>query len=258
MRFKYTADQIDFLTREFKTLALPDLVIAFNKKFNVEKTANQIKSTISNHKIRCGRKVGLAKGYSRLFTKSQMEYIAEKYQLHKAARVASLLNKTCNGSFTEQQIKNFVHNHGINCPRTGHFKKGKTPWNAGTKGVMQANSGCFQKGEMPINHKPVGSERINQDGYREIKVAEPRTWALLQRHNWAKAYGTENMPEILRFKDGNKQNCDVDNLEPVSNQEHMLLNNMGFNQLPNDVKPVALTIAKIDAKTYNLNKRLHA
>jgi len=255
MRFKYTDEQLKFIANKFKKVGVPDVTIAFNEKFGLEKTEKQIKAAISNHKIRCGRKTGEIKGgVSKLFTHSQVEYIKEKYQNHNPKKVAELLNKTCNGSFTEAQIKSFVHNHGINCDRTGHFEKGEQPWNKGTKGVMKPNKTSFKKGDIPLNHRPVGSERITRDGYRAIKIAEPNKWELLQRYNWAKVHGNENMPDNLRFKDNDKMNCDVSNLEPVSNQEHMVLNNMGFNQMPDEVKPVVLTIAKIDVKTQNLSK----
>ncbi len=32
----------------------------------------------------------------------------------------------------------------------------------------------FAKGNVPPNHRPVGSERISKDGYIEVKVAEPK------------------------------------------------------------------------------------
>ncbi len=259
MRFKYTDIHIEFITQKFKKAGIPEVTIAFNERFGLDKTERQIKATISNHKIRCGRKTGeIKKGISKLFTHSQVEYIKEKYKKHSPKRVAELLNKTCNGNFTTAQIKSFVHNHGINCGRTGFFEKGKAPWNKGTVGVMKPNSGNFPKGHIPVNHRPVGSERITKDGYRTIKIAEPNSWELLQRHKWAQVHGYENMPENLRFKDGNILNCEVSNLEPVNNQEHMILNQMGYNQMPEEVKPVVLNIAKIDVKTQNLRKEVAA
>lgn len=254
-RFIYSNVMIDFLEDQFKNLTVIELTAAFNKKFSLRKTNKQIKSTLTNHKITCGRKVGAPKGRSRLFTKSQMLYIAEKYQLHNAERVAELLNKTCKGSFTTNQIKSFVKNHGINCSRTGHFEKGHSPWNEGTKGVMQPNSGNFPKGHVPINHRPVGSERLTKDGYRAVKIAEPNKWELLQRHNWAKVHGNKNMPDNLRFKDGNRLNCEIDNLEPVSNSEHIRLTQLGYNAMPEEIKPVVLTIAKVQAKSHALMNR---
>jgi hypothetical protein len=252
MRFKITQIHIDFLTKKFITLSLPELTIAFNEHFGLDKTKVQIKSTISNYKILCGRKTGRQKGVSQLFTHSQVEFIKAKYLLHKPKRVAELLNKTCNGSFTEAQIKSFVHNHGINCGRSGHFEKGIVPWNTGTKGVMKVNKTSFKKGDIPLNHRPVGSERITKDGYRSIKIAEPNKWELLQRYNWALIHGNENMPENLRFKDGNRLNCEPDNLEPVTNSEHMRLTHLGYNTMPDEVKPVILNIVKMEDKIYKL------
>jgi len=55
------------------------------------------------------------------------------------------------------------------------FKKGHSSWN---KGKYMRVSPCteFKKGCMPHNYKPVGSERITKDGYRERKVADPKKW----------------------------------------------------------------------------------
>ena len=252
MRFKLTQTHLNFLRLKFKTLALPELTIAFNQHFDLDKTKAQISSTLSNHKILCGRKVGIAKGVSRLFTHSQVEYITEKYKLHSPKRVAELLNKTCNGNFTEAQIRSFTRNHKISSGRSGHFKKGIVPWNTGTKGVMKPNKTSFKKGGVPYNVRPVGSERITKDGYRSIKIAEPNSWELVQRHNWAQVHGTKNMPDNLRFKDGNRLNCDIDNLEPVTNAEHIRLTHLGYSTMPDEVNPVILNIAKVEDKIYQL------
>jgi hypothetical protein len=255
MRFKYTNTHIVFLRQEFKKVGIPELTKAFNKRFSLDKTEKQIKAAISNHKIKCGRKTGeIKKGISRLFTHSQIEFIKEKYMKYQPAKVAQMLNKTCNGNFTESQIKSFVHNHGINCGRTGLFEKGITPWNTGTKGIMKPNKTSFKKGQTPVNHRPVGSERVTRDGYREIKVAEPNKWDLLARYNWSQLHGSENMPDNLRFKDGNRMNCDISNLEPVTNSEHIRLTQLGYNQMPDEIKPVIVNIAKVEAKAHQLLK----
>ena len=45
----------------------------------------------------------------------------------------------------------------------------------GKKGICA--DGCertwFKKGHIPANYRPVGSERVNADGYIEVKVADP-------------------------------------------------------------------------------------
>lgn len=254
MRFVYNDDHLLFLRENYLKLPIEALVSAFNEAFGLNKTRTQIKSTLTNHKIRCGRKGGHIKGVSRLFTHSQVEFITEKYQLHSPAKVAQLLNRTCNGSFTENQIKSFVHNHQINCPRTGRFDKGNEPWNTGTKGLMKANKTSFKKGTTPLNIRPVGSERITKDGYRAIKVAEPNKWELLQRHVWYTAHGSDNRPDNLRFIDGNKLNCELSNLQPVTNSEHIRLTQLGYSNVCDEIKPVLLNIVKIDDKVSKLKQ----
>jgi hypothetical protein len=259
MRFRYNKQHLEFLSAQYKKFGVPDVTVKFNKKFGLEKTVGQIRSAITNNKIKCGRSTGdIKRGISILFPEEQIKYIKKMYQLHQPERVAELLNKKFNVNITGKQIKGFVHNKGINCERTGLFKKGEKPWNAGTKGLMKPNSGSFKKGDIPICYREIGSQRINVDGYKEVKVADPNKWELLHRHNWAKVHGKENMPENLRFKDCDKMNCEVANLEPLTNQEHMTLNNMSFNKMPEELRPIVLSIAKLDVKTSNLRKGVAA
>jgi hypothetical protein len=70
----------------------------------------------------------------------------------------------------------------------------------------------FKKGNKPYNWKPVGSERINIEGYVEVKIAEPRKWELKHRVVWKQINGEFPEGAIVKFKDGNRQNCDIDNL----------------------------------------------
>lgn len=46
----------------------------------------------------------------------------------------------------------------------------------------KARKTMFRKGNIPANHKPIGYERINADGYIEVKVAEPNKFRL--KHRW--------------------------------------------------------------------------
>ena len=254
MRLSYTKQHLSFLKKNFPKMNVEKLTEAFNKKFNLNQEVKKIKSTLDNHQIRSGRGRGAIKGEMKLLTPPQVEFLKKEYKTHTSEKVTALINEKFNLSLSANQIRFFIRNHKIQSGRSGHFKAGQTPWNAGTKGVMKPNSGNFKKGATPHNHRPVGSTRLTKDGYTTIKIAEPNEWELLARHNWALKYGSENMPDNLRFKDGDKSNCEPENLEPVSNQEHMMLNQMGFNEMPDEVKPVILMIARIDVKTKNLTE----
>ena len=90
--------------------------------------------------------------------------------------------------------------------RTGHFTKGQTSWNKGMKGkyTVKPNEGQFKKGNRPHNWKPVGHERINVDGYREVKTAEPRTFELKHRLVWKEHNGEIPENHIVTFIDGDR------------------------------------------------------
>jgi hypothetical protein len=125
------------------------------------------------------------------------------------------------------------------------FKKGHQTWNKGMKGWSPEGTQAtwFQKGQMPKNHVPVGSTRILKDGYVEIKIAEPKSWALLHHKVWLDA-GRE-LPEgyALRFRDGNKQNCSLDNLFLQCRADLMTDNTV--HRYPRELKHVMRLTAKL-------------
>ena len=128
-------------------------------------------------------------------------------------------------------------NHKINNGLTGCFKKGHIPVNKGVKGIRY--KGCektwYKKGNLPHNTKPIGYERINKDGYIEVKIAM-RPGDTKNGHNfvgkhrlvWEAANGPIPKGYKLIFLDGNKQNCDLENLALVTNAEHLQLTRLGL------------------------------
>jgi hypothetical protein len=62
------------------------------------------------------------------------------------------------------------------------FKPGTTPPNKGKKMSPELYAKCaptmFKKGRPALNQRPVGSERVNVDGYIEMKIQDPNKWAL--------------------------------------------------------------------------------
>lgn len=117
-------------------------------------------------------------------------------------------------------------------PRGGatRFKKGQPAWNKGTHYVAGGRSKAtrFRKGHNPANRREVGALRINSEGYLDIKT-EPgnRKWVSLHRWNWFQAHGSYPPADMaLVFKDGDKHNCELDNLELVTKVEMMRRNNL--------------------------------
>ena len=103
----------------------------------------------------------------------------------------------------------------------------------------------FAKGNVPPNHRPVGSERISKDGYIEVKVAEPNKWRLKQRVVYEETKGKipEGCPKI--FLDGNKRNFDIDNLRCITRSELLYLNCNGLNN-SNEITETGILMARLD------------
>lgn len=131
------------------------------------------------------------------------------------------------------------------------FKKGHVPANKGKKMSTEQYEKCkatmFKKGGCPPNHRPVGSERVNVDGYVEIKVAEPNKWRLKHRVLWEEAHGPIPKGYNIQFKDGNRQNLAMDNLYMLSRADQIRNENNLYCRYPDGV--IELIRAKAQLKS---------
>lgn len=126
---------------------------------------------------------------------------------------------------SEGQIGNFKHKYHIKSgTHGGYFKKGQKAHNKGKKVSSEVYKRCaptmFKKGNIPHNHREIGSTRIDTDGYVMIKIAEPNKWQLLQRYVWEKENGRKLLKnECVIFLDGNKENFEPNNLMAIKRSE---------------------------------------
>ena len=243
-RFTYAKAHLDFLRVHYQTMLVPKLTMAFNKRFKMHLTECSIRSALNSHKIRCGRKTGKTKGRSFLFTPEQVRFIKENYLLMTQRDLAAAVSSCFDLNISEQQIKTFTSNHRILSGRTGCFEKGHASWNKGTKGLTGRNPTRFKAGHKPVNWKPVGSERTTKDGYVEVKVegVNPHTgfqgvWRLKHVLVWEHHNGPVPKGLAVLIKDGNKQNCVIENLELVSRAELVRLNQDGYSKVPAENTP---------------------
>lgn len=129
----------------------------------------------------------------------------------------------------------------------GRFKPGNISYNKGRKGQWSPGSekGWFKKGNVPHTHKSVGSERINVDGYYEIKVAEPRKWRLKHQVLWEQENGPIPENHVVIFRDGNSLNCVIDNLMLVSKRELMVMNRFRLSVKDAELRTMGHQTAKL-------------
>jgi hypothetical protein len=109
------------------------------------------------------------------------------------------------------------------------FSKGSVPSNKGKKqiaymsveAIERTKATRFKKGNVPQNKKEIGHQRITKDGYVEVKVAEPNRFVLLHRWIWKIWNGPIPKGHRVHFKNDDKLNCDISNLELLTPQQAM-------------------------------------
>ena len=177
------------------------------------------------------------------------QFILDNYKGRYNQELADLFTQKFNTNITSRTIKSYKANNKLNSGLTGKFRKGQTPHNKGKKMPKEVyekvKHTMFAKGNVPPNHRPVGSERISKDGYIEVKVAEPNKWRLKQRVVYEETKGKipEGCPII--FLDGNKRNFDIDNLRCITRSELLYLNCNGLNN-SNEITETGILMARLD------------
>lgn len=196
------------------------------------------------------RVVGSKNKVLHVWSEEEKKYLGEITSGHHYKEIQELMNKKFNYNFTLDQIKGAIGRYKLNTGFTGKFPKGNVPVNKGQKGVIY--EGCkntwFRKGNTPINHRPVGSERITVDGYTEVKVDEPNKWRLKQQIVWEKHNGPLPKGYVVIFGDKDTSNFDIKNLIVVSRKQLLTLNKYNLIQSDTELTKTGVVIADIYQK----------
>ena len=190
------------------------------------------------------------------WTNEEKEYLKEITPGHHHKEIIQLMNEKFEYQFTHTQITAAIKRYGLKTGFDGRFKKGSIPFNKGTKGMMKSNKTSFQKGIVPANKKPVGSERINVDGYTEIKVEEPNVYKLKQRVLYEQYHNVKlTSNQIIIFLNGDKSDFSKENLCLVDRKQLLVLNKEGLITDDIDTTKAGLNVANILIKINELNKK---
>ena len=183
------------------------------------------------------------------YTAEEKAFLRSFIPRHFSYEVQRAFEEKFGRSITCSQIKCFKGNNKVRSGMDTRFKKGTVPPNKGKKmsaeQYAKSSRTMFKKGGIPQNYRPVGSERVNVDGYIEIKIADPSKWELKHRFVWEESNGKIPAGMNLIFKDNNPLNVKLDNLMLVTRAENMIINHAGANMYKGIEKEVAVNAIRL-------------
>jgi len=151
---------------------------------------------------------------------------------------------------------------GNNVGASWRFGKGHVPANKGLRrpgwapGRMKDN--WFKKGErrgVAVRlYRPIGTERISKDGYLQRKVNDAlplqARWRAVHLLEWEAVHGRVPKGHALAFRNRNRRDIRLDNLQLITRRELMARNTV--HNLP---KPLADTVQMLGALKRQIRRR---
>jgi hypothetical protein len=141
------------------------------------------------------------------------------------------------------------------------FPPGWKSWNKGThyRAAGRSVETQFKPGMMPHNTHPIGTELVDEAGYRKRKVRDDaprgrsyRNWKFVHILVWEAAHGPVPDGYRVTFKDGDKTNLEVGNLELRSFRDMMQRNSI-HTVLPPELRQVVQLNGALKRK---INRRM--
>ena len=191
------------------------------------------------------------------WTEEEKSYLKDICFGRSYQEIIGLMSERFDYEFSKTQISSALKRYNLTTGRTGHFEKGFAPWNKGIKGSMKPNKTSFKKGNIPDNHKPIGTERIdNKDGYTKVKVADPDIWEFKHKFIYEKHHGKVEKGSVVIFLDGNKKNFDINNLKCITKRQLLTLNVNNLITEDIELTKMGIEVANLIIKTSEAKKKI--
>ena len=248
----YTEERLEYLREISEGKYNDEITKLFNKRFNL----NITESGISTIRQRKGFLSNVSTGRSR-FTEKQLNYLKEIGDSKPNKEITKLFNEKFNLDIPHHKITNLKWRNNIPSQRVyaGIYEKGMIPWNKGLKGYMGANKTSFKKGSFSPKRVPIGTERVIQNGYAQIKVkdfAYLENWKGKHIIVWEEENGPVPKGHAIIFGDKDKTNFNINNLICVSRKELLGLNKMDLIQDDAELTKTAINIVNV---AYKISQR---
>lgn len=192
------------------------------------------------------------------WTSDELEFLIQHYADNYTEDLAIALNRPLRGCYGManklglRKSKDFITMCGRLCStnpvfQATRFKKGHIAHNKGKKMPPELRDKMshtfFKDGHLPHNTREDGALTKRADGYWWIRIALGK-WRQLHTYTWEQA----NRPidpkiEMVKFIDGNPDNCSLDNLYLSNRVENMKMNTI--HRYPSEVKQTIKILRKL-------------
>ncbi|ENW90521.1 MULTISPECIES: HNH endonuclease signature motif containing protein [Acinetobacter] len=232
---QYSAEELAFVEANHKR-PRTEMYAEFVEKFGrTDVTLYAMNSLCKRNRWLTGRK---SKGGSH-YAPEVIQFISDNRDMPRKELVATV-NEKFGLCMTYVALVNLCTRRGFSSKRTGRFGEHEG-WRKGVNFVTQ----------------PVGYEtKPDKRGRVYIKTAMPNEYRLKHHVIYEKHYGRIPEHHVIKFKDGNDQNFDHENLIAIHRGvTGILAQRYKHHTADNDVKPLLLTMAQIDHKIYQKEKQ---
>jgi hypothetical protein len=248
---KYTPAHIRFLSKNFVGRSCKEVTRLFNERFGLAVTPVAIRSLLTKNGLRNNHGSGVPR--EKKYLPHHIRFLKGIVKGRSYAEITGIFNRKFGFAIGEKAMGSLIKKHNLKNGRDGCFPPGHIPHNKGEKGYYAPGSekGWFKPRQMPFNTMPLGSERINDEGYVEVKYSDksgpPKNrWKGKHVLIWEKANGPVPVGHVVVFADGNRRNFKLRNLVLVSRKELAVLNHMNMLSSKNeDITKTAVYIARL-------------
>jgi hypothetical protein len=205
------------------------------------------------------------KGRPIRYSAAELEWL-EANRLMVIGAYADAFNERFGRDVSAQALHALRKRRGWKTGRSGCFAKGQEPHNKGKPfPVAASHPNCrkthFTKGErrgVAVSlYKPIGTERVSKDGYRERKIHDgmplQSRWRAIHLIEWERLNGPVPKGHALKCLDGDRQNTSPSNWMAVprallprlagGNRYRRVL---AYDDAAPELRPALIVIAKIE------------
>lgn len=234
----WSEDEVAILKKEYATC------------FSVQELSERLGRSIASIRTKAAC-IGIERINRLVWTNDMDAVMREHYPCKQTSDVADMLRLTPKQVLCRAKRLGLHKNPDViaGIRENGMFLKGHVPFNKGMKQqefmtaeqIEKTKATRFVKGQVPVNIKEIGYERISVDGYVEVKTE--KGFVLKHRMIWEEHNGPIPKGNIVRFKNGNKLDIRIENLELVTCAQNMKDNTI--HNYPPEIKTAMRRISKL-------------